>query len=267
MRIGVPFSIVLHVGLAAAGMVVAPSMLRDSTPMMILPVELLTIAEVTNVMAAAEIASEEAAEAAARPAPAPDAAPEPEEAPEIVPEAIPEPEAEAPKPEPAAKPAPPKPEPKKKEESFEDALQGILQSVEKPNRTAAPVAERTTPNLASVGEKPRAGAGDKTAMTITVADFLRDQMQRKGCWNDQKDLPDAKRLRTVIAIRFGRDMRFSDAPRLVEPARPPSGDPPMQVFIQRAFSGLNKCNQLGFQVPAEYFEANPPPWIEIEFLP
>ncbi len=267
MRIGVPLSIGLHIGAVAAGLVAAPVMLRESTPMMILPVELLTIADVTNVMAAAEKeAPTEEDPAAAEPAPAPAPAPEPEVAPEIVPESVP---AEKP-PEAKAEPAPKAPErprpPPKKEESFEDALQGILQSVEPKERRAAPAADKPAPNLASVGDKPRVGVGDKSAMTITVADFIRDQLQRKGCWNDQKDMADARRLRTVIAVRFGRDGKFSDAPRLVEPSRQPTGDPPLQVFVQRAFSALNKCNSMGYQVPREYFEGGSP-WIEIEFLP
>jgi outer membrane biosynthesis protein TonB len=269
MRIGTFLSIAAHAAAVTAGMVAGPVMLRESTPMMILPVELLTIADMTNVMAAAEeeAITEEELTAQAAPAPAPAPAPEAEAAPEIVPETVPAPKPPEKKPEATPAPPAPKRETPKKEENFEDALQGILQSVEKTEARPAPRADRATPNLAAVGEKARAGVGDKSAMTITVADFIRDQLQRKGCWGDQKDMADARRLRTVISVRFGRDGKFSDAPKLLEPTRPPAGDPPMQVFIQRAFSALNKCNTMGYQVPPEYFEGGAAPWIEIEFLP
>ena len=49
MRVGVPFSIFLHLAFAAAGVVVVPQLPRESTPMVILPVELLTIGDATNV--------------------------------------------------------------------------------------------------------------------------------------------------------------------------------------------------------------------------
>jgi outer membrane biosynthesis protein TonB len=266
MRFGTFLSIAAHGAIVAAGMVAGPVMLRESTPMMILPVELLTIAEMTNVMAAAEEEAPTEEEPTAEAAPAPAPAPEPEAAPEIVPETVPAPKPPEKKPE--VKPAPPAPkrETPKREENFEDALQGILQSVEKTEARPAPRADRATPNLAAVGEKPRVGVGDESAMTMTVADAIRDQLQRRGCWNDQKDMADARRLRTVIRVHFGRDGKLDEEPKLVDPARPPTGDPPMQVFVQRAFSALNKCNTPKYVVPPEYYEMGSP-WIDIEFLP
>jgi hypothetical protein len=169
----------------------------------------------------------------------------------------------APKPEPEVKKpdTPKKPEPKK-EPSFSDELAGILTGIDKPSAAARP-----SPSNAprKEGEAPRRGVGDNQRMTITVADFIRSQMLSRGCWNDQDDMADARRLRAEIRVRFSRDGRFIEPPELVTPARPPTGDPPMQVFVQRAFRGLQQCSP--FTVPPEYYETNPPQWIVIEFIP
>lgn len=270
MRAGVPFSVALHLGIAAAGMIVAPSLVSEPAPMVILPVELLEIADSTNVAPVAELPDpEELPEEESTPEEAPSeataAAPEPEEAlpAEVIPPKAPEPKAE---PEPKPKPAPPKPEVKK--ESFEDSLDSILKSVDKPKAKPAPSQNTSTSNIKELTDAaPRRGAGDNSRMTITVAEFVRQQLLTKGCWTDQDDMPDAKRLRATFRIRFGRDGRFLEEQQLIEPSRPPAGDQPMQTFIERARRALSKCNQMGFQVPSQYFETSPAQWIEIVFLP
>jgi hypothetical protein len=68
-------------------------------------------------------------------------------------------------------------------------------------------------------------------------------------------------------VKFGRDGHFLGEPQLIEPAREPSGDQPMQVFIARARTALRMCNNIGFKVPAEYFEVQPAQYIDIVFLP
>lgn len=252
------------------GLAAARTLSSESTPMIMLPVELLEIADSTNVAPIAEQPDpEEMVEEMSTPeeAPAPAAAPEPEPeaAPEIIPPKAPDP-APKPEPKPAAKPTPPKPEPKK--ENFQDSLDSILKSVEKPAARPAPSPNRSTTNLAEVADAaPRRGVGDNQRMTITVGDFVRQQLLSKGCWGDQSDMPDAQRLRATFRIRFGRDGRFLEEQQLIEPSRPPANDQPMQIYIQRAHRALSKCNQLGFQVPSEYFETSPAPWIEIVFLP
>lgn len=257
-----------HAAFIAAGLFVIPMQPKpsDSTPMMILPVELLTIAETTNVAAVAEEepdlpVEEEATDIATASEPS---APEPAEA-EALPEPVPEPEpapAEK-KPEPKPEPKPtPKAEPKK---TFEDSLAGILQSVDKTPPKAKTAEKKAAANPFQSTDKPRPGVGDPSRMTITVADFIRDQLLRKGCWGDQDDMADAKRLRAVIRVRFERDGRLMGAPELREPPRMPGGDMPMQVFIQRAYRALSKCSP--FTVPPEYYEVSPAQWIDIEFLP
>jgi hypothetical protein len=254
-----------HVALIAAGLFVIPMQPKssESTPMMILPVELLTIAETTNVAPVAEEAPEDPIEeeatdvatAAESTAPEPAAAAEPEPIPEPAPAEKPEPKKPEPKPAPKAE----------KKESFEDSLAGILQSVDKTPPKARPAEKKAAANPFQSTDKPRPGVGDPGRMTITVADFIRDQLLRKGCWGDQDDMADAKRLRAVIRVRFERDGRLMGSPELIDPSRTPQGDMPMQVFIQRAYRALSKCSP--FTVPPEYYAVSPAQWIDIEFLP
>src|SRR5262249_19815069 len=134
------------------------------------------------------------------PAPAaPAAAPEPEPAEEILPAETP-----PPKKEPEKKKEPPKPE---KKEDFQSALKGILSSVEKdkPKEQRNTANERAA-NISNVEDQaPRQGAGDMKRMTASMAAIIASQLVSKGCWTDQSDMADARRLRTTIAVKFGRD--------------------------------------------------------------
>lgn len=266
MRIGLPVSIVLHAVVAGVlGYSVSTQVESQSTPMMILPIELLTISDSTNV---APVPRVEEAPVAEQPATPEDAAPDnaaPEE-----PAPVPEPEAEA-IPEPAPAVTPPKPEPKpapkpqpKAEPTFDDALKDILQTVPKQKTRTAP-SQRSPTNLGNVSEAPRRGVGDNARMTITVGDYIRDQLIRRGCWTDQEDMPDAKRLTATIRVRFQRDGRLVEAPQLIEPSRVPTNDQPMNIFTQRAFRAIAQCTP--FTVPQEYFQVQPAEYIDLVFTP
>jgi hypothetical protein len=93
--------------------------------------------------------------------------------------------------------------------------------------------------------------------TVMFAQAIGSQLISNRCWTDHSDMADAHRLRAVINIRLGRNGRFLDEPKLVEPARPPANDPAMQAYIQETFMALNKCNAIGFKIPPEYFELPP----------
>ncbi|MBI1359193.1 MAG: hypothetical protein GC155_02795 [Alphaproteobacteria bacterium] len=264
MRVGVPFSVALHLGLLATGIVVAPRLMAEPAPMMILPVELLTVADVTNVKPVAEEKPKQADEAKdtaekAEPAPAaeekPEPAPEPE--PEIVPDKSPK------KPEPEPKKEPPKPPAPPKKEKMSDALDSILKSVPDKKKTSRNAADTSTASLRNVEDAARKGVGDNQRMTITIADSIRSQLMSRGCWTDKDDMPDAKRLRAVIRVRFERGGRLLGDPKMIDPPRPPAGDPPMLVFTQQALASLRQCEP--FQVPPEYYETSP--YIDLTFVP
>lgn len=255
---GFLLSIALHIGVIALFIpIVASAMRTDPVPMVILPVELLTIDESTNVAPVSEKAKieDEPSEVPQEEIAAPKAEPPPPPKEEFVPEA-------------AAAPAK-KSEPKKAEAKPEATLDSILAQIDKSKnkqqRTASADAAANLRNVDDAGA--RKGYGDMKRMTITVADFIKVQLVQKRCWNDQDDMADARRLKATIRVRFGRDGRFLGAPQLIEPSREPSNDPVLQVFIGRARTALAKCNNLGFQVPDEYFAVQPAQYIDIDFLP
>ncbi len=261
MRAGVPFSIALHVALLAGGIVIAPRLVAETAPMMILPVELLTIGDTTNVKPVAEEQPKKADEAEvtadkAAPAPAPAAEAKAEPVPEPVPD-IKKPEPNKPKDE--AKRAPEA----KKPEKMADALDSILKAV--PDKKGSKMqADRASASLRNVEDATaRKGAGDNQRMTITIADSIRSQLMSRGCWTDKDDMPDAKRLRAIIRVRFERGGRLMGDPQMIDPPRQPAGDRPMLVFIQQALASLRQCEP--FQVPSEYYATSP--YIDLTFVP
>jgi hypothetical protein len=265
MRVaGVTCSILLHAALVLGGIVVVPKLMPEPEPMVILPVELLTIADTTNVKPVAEEKPkdvEKAEETADQTTPPPPAAPEAR--PEPVPEAIPDarkPEPEKPeKPKEAAKPAPEA----KKPQKMADTLDSILKAVPDKKASKNQADRSTTASLKDVQDAARRGAGDNQRMTITIADSIRSQLMSRGCWTDKDDMPDAKRLHATIRVRFERGGRLMGDPQLIDPPRQPAGDRPMLVFIQAALVSLRKCEP--FQVPPEYYATSP--YIDLPFLP
>jgi outer membrane biosynthesis protein TonB len=260
-------SLGVHLGLALAGVIVIPQLSRaEPTPMVILPVELLTIDETTNVAPVAEKPKpDEKTQDETAPAETASAGAKPEPEPEVMPAPAPPPK----KPEPKVEPPKDTQAKQEKKKDFNSELDSILKTVSPKKSKAAPADTKSATNLRNVEDaaEARRGVGDRQKMTITVADFIRQQLLSKGCWDDHDDAADASRLRAVIRVRFGRDGRFSEEPQLISPARIPSGDPPMQVYVQQAFRALAECNTKGFQVPPQYYEHQPLQWIDITFLP
>lgn len=267
MRIGGLLSVALHVGFALAGVIAAPYLVNtEPSRMMIIPLDLET-ADETNLKPIAENVREEPQEA---PEPKVEsftqAAPPPPEQAEILPdETKPEPKKEEEKK--AAPTPPPKPPEKEKTSALQD-LNSILKGVD---RTAAQPRQSTgtKPSFSSVNDAgaPREGVGDRNKNSASIADQIMSQLLARNCWGDQDDMADSRRLRATIAVQFSRDGKIRGGLKLIEPSSRPTNDPPMQVFIQRAYDALNKCNTLGFQVPEAYFQYNPPLIIELDFRP
>ncbi len=255
-------SFLVHGGVIVAGLMVAPlaQPTSVSTPMIYIPVELVTIADTTNLTAVAAAAEEmpvedEALKSEANPAPG---LPPPDEDAVSFEEPKTPPKIE-PKPKPEAKPAPPA-------KSFNSELDDILSSVSKdkpkaPKNDAGVAPPRANP------EAPRLSAGDKRRMTASITDAIRSQLISKECFADHSDMADARRLRATFRVEFGRNGKFSKAYQMVSPAREPFNDPPMQAFIAHARRALDKCNSLGWQIPEEYFKLPQPQYIDLEFVP
>lgn len=150
----------------------------------VVPVDLVTVADVTNVAAQAPPTSEP--EKMDIPVPANEPPPEPQMQ-EIEPAPVPPmPKFDIEK-EVKPKPAPPK---KTAAQDFA-ALLNKLTTPEKPARNAKP-AERVIP-----------GIGSGNAMTANIADALKSQIYR--CWSPPTGAPDARDLVVDYALRLNRD--------------------------------------------------------------
>lgn len=260
MRTGATFlSAIIHAGVIAGGLFVFQSEPSDvdASTMIVIPLELVTIGEKTDIAPVteeakiADEAKEEESEAVASAAAAP--APEPES---VVIEEQPK-KAEEKKTE--AKPAPAK----SREQEINSVLDGILAGVTKDTPKAARTADAKAANTTK--EAPRMGAGEQRKMVASITDYIRSQLVKNRCWTDHSDMADAQRLKTTIRVWFGPSGKFSRPYELQ--SREPSGDPPLQVFVQHARRALDMCNTIGWVVPPEYFKLPQPQYIDITFVP
>ena len=268
MRLSAFFSLTAHVGVVVAGLWASSEQMlppEPSTPMIVIPLELMTIGDVTDIAAVvAEAPKEEEAAVEEEPTEVVTsaAAPKPEEDTVNLDAAPPPP----PKKEEEVKKQEAKPTPAKKEEDLNSFLDSMLTDVKKnpPKSSPAPAGKTASPE----NGKPRMGAGEMRRAQVTITDYIRAQLINKRCWTDHSDMADAQRLQATFRVKFGADGKFAMEPELREPAREPINDPPMQVFIQHARTALQKCNKLGWQVPPEYFKLEPAPyWIDLVFVP
>ena len=239
MRTGTLISGILHGLLLAYLYFGLPSMLGDpdDLPQVIVPVELLTIDDITNVMAQTdepepeeepeeEPPADEPEEQVVMKEPEPEPEPEPEveeEEPEIIPaeddEVAPEPE-EEPEPEevaeaPAPRPLPNvrpqrKPKPPEKEFSFDD-ITALLDKLPEEEQVRNP---QEVPNEARPqAEEPRRGVGLQTGMTMTIRDAFQSQVQR--CWNVVALLGAPEGTITSFRVKLNRDGTLAEQPEFI----------------------------------------------------
>ncbi len=281
MRWGMINSTVLHLSVLLLSLGVLPHFLSDPETMTpVLPVELLTIDEVTNVKplekadepkpeeikpAEPEPEPEPVREVAAPTPPTPEAAPQPEPpppVPEPVKEAAPEPmpvpaeDAPAPKEEkietasvaPRLKPMPPAPT-KKKEDKL-DQLQALLNKIP-PKETSETVADEKTVASAEVQTQ---AAGAQTALTVDeMAAFQAKMLQ---CWTVPSGAIDAADLVVKVRVWLNPDGSLGRAPEIVAQA---SGQF-AQVAAEAAMRAIRLCAPYNF-LPVDKYST----WRELSF--
>jgi hypothetical protein len=247
------FSQLVHASAVLAGVILIPVATSeiDSAPMVYVPIELVSIADSTNMAPVFEKIEE--SEEPAPPESEEMAAPTPPSAPPELEDTValdppkPEPPKPAQKPPPKAAPAPPS-------KSMQDELADILASVDK-----QPAPKRADPkaNPASADSgPPRRGAGDLRRDTATVTDFISSQLIKNRCWTDHSDMADAKRLTVTIRVAFDRNSKLIMS-QLINPAREPINDGPLQTYLAHARRALTMCSKIGWIVPPEYFNLPP----------
>jgi len=244
----------LHVGvIAAASMAWSHALEFPDEPSPVLPVELVTIAEVSNI---APTTVEEAPKPEAPPPEQQAQAPEPPPPAEVAP---PEPE-EKPAPPPketpktaAAPPPPPlprrKPAPQPQQQFNVDSVLALLDKRAPPKPAAqadARVAERTIQ-----------GIGAQNAMTVDLKDALLSQMRE--CWNVPVGAPNPEQLIVQVRVFLARDGSLAQPPLLEPQTRAAvASNPYMRTAAEAALRAVNVCEPYK-QLPVDKYDA----WREI----
>jgi hypothetical protein len=266
MRRGVVYSAVLHGAVVALTLGAFPELMPDIDEMPpVLPVELLTIDELTNVRKQEKAKEpEKTEEKPAEPEPEPErraALPEPEPAPPE--EAMPlpkepeEPKVEEEKPEtlaaaPRFKPKPPAP-PKK--QTFDAArIAALLNKIPAKETSETVDEERVVPQ----SEFETEAAGLQTALTVNELDALRAQMQR--CWTIPAGAADPHSLIVVVRVWLNPDGTLGRVPELSagSKARLALGDRFFRVAAESALRAVHMCQP--YKMPLEKYSS----WREIE---
>jgi len=249
---GLVVSLVVHAGFIAAGVIYLPraAQLLETTPYV--PIELVSLAETTNVTAAApepepepeeEIIEEPVEEeptlddAIVDPAPAPEQAPEPEPEPAVITPDPVEDEAE-PEPEPEREPEPVREEPRRPDpapepEPAEPDLFADLDNL------AATVAEAREEQANDEGQRRRAvGNGETNTATLQV--ILQNHLAR--CWRNSLDAPHPDELAVEVELSLNRNGELMGPPRLVDQNRVLSSpNPYLRVAGERALRAASLC--------------------------
>ena len=267
MRAGLPISVALHVGLFFGGMVAFDS----AKPMeegVVVPVELITVDELTDIRASLK-----------RPEKAPEPEPEPEEepAPMTVETSIqnapveadvlkiaPSEESTAVTPPPApeetvpTEEAEPQPEPKPEPEKPSFDLDRISTLIDKSEDTApvadSQVAQEAEKKRLVYADRAREGFGTGTKMTMSEKAAFQRKMRE--CWRMPADVTEADKLAVRLQIDllpggYVKDVRVID--RAVSRRNAP-GNPFWDVVEMRAVQAVSKCAPYSFLPPQKFEE-------------
>jgi hypothetical protein len=227
---------VLHAAVIVAATVAWPHAIEQSedTPSVV-PVELVTIADMTNI------------------APSAPETPKPETPPEPAP---PQPQAAAPPPQQAevAPPEPDKPTPPKEEQKNASAPPNPVRPRRKPapdqqkfdvdtvlalldKRAPKPVAP---PPNAKPAETTVKGLGAQDAFTMDLNDALLAQMRE--CWNVPVGAPNPEQLIVQVRVFLAQDGSLAQPPLLESASRAAAaGNPYMRTAAEAALRAVNIC--------------------------
>ena len=258
MRNSVLLSAAAHFVIVALALVAFPSPEElPSVPPRVLPVELVTIDQVTNLKSMKKVEKPKPVEkpeppkpeerekpvAEAKPEPKP-TPPPPEEKVEPIPDKQAEKREEKPKPvekKAEKKPTPPKKEPEKKK-SFD------------PNQIAAPLdkspdkAPKSTPLESTEDFEAPATDDPAAALTMSETDALRQRVER--CWNVSglTGTADAEKLRATVRFGLNPDGSLAGRPMIVRS----SGGSLSRLLAERAIQAVQGCAPYDFLPPDKY---------------
>ncbi len=226
MRPGWVVSAIGHAGLVLMTLVAWPmaSSLETRTAGEVVPVEVVTISDFSNIRALA---------------------PDPEDMGETE-QPMDEPLAEAEEePEPTPSPEPQRPPPRRNELDLGALGRDLQLDKERPR------GERSSPRIENATRDPRTrqGAGLGTAETARLEDHLgavvRAHIDRNRCRRSVEDMRNADRLVVTLEIEFDRNGRVRGQPRLISPTSV-MGDPEMRVAVDYAMRAVRQCDPFPF---------------------
>jgi len=267
MRVGLLVSAALHVGLLALTLVVLPDTEPfDVVPSTVLPVELVTIDEFTNLRdiprpepTPEEPPAEELSEPAPDPEPLPEPEPEPLPEPEAAPAPIPEPEpAPAPEPAPEAK-VEPEPEPEPQPQRRPTPPREEPKPAFDPSQIAAlldKLPEEQTRRAAPTQPQRAATPSAQTQLTLSEIDAFKVQMRR--CWSVPAGAANAQSLAVRIKVFLRPDGSLLQPPQLIDTSRLQSGDNYYRAAAESAMRAIRRCAP--FRMPADKYQS----WREID---
>lgn len=251
--LGLIVSLMVHAGLVASALIAFPQSRRLTEELMVVPVELVTLARETNVRAARPEPEPEPEIEPETPAPQP--APEPEPAqPEAEPEIIPPAPQDEPEPEPEPEPTPPEPEPEPEPEPTPAPREPEPQQPSLDLGALSQLVDRSRENTAPQGRaevgETRNQVGPGTAMTASLSAMAASHMNR--CIRSNADAPANMDLRISMEIRLERNGRLSVPPRLIDEARiMNSPNSFLRVAGERALRGAIECQP--YPLPPEHY--------------
>ena len=241
-------SIIISGGLHAA-VIVATTMawphvleLTDESPPVV-PIDLVEIADVTNIAPTVEDKKPEPPQEEAPPPPQAEPPPPPQAEvapPELdkTPKPKPEPPKEPEQKEAAAPPNPVTPRRKPQPDSQKFDVDSVLALLDKKTPKAPP--QPTPPPAAKLAETTRQGIGDQNAMTMDIKDALLAQMRE--CWNVPVGAPNPEQLIVQVRVFLTADGSLLQPPQL-EPATraAEAGNPYMRTAAEAALRAVNIC--------------------------
>lgn len=275
MRRSTFISATLHIAILLWAVVAWPTAKMDTAPLVAIPVEVSTPAEVTKIKAGTKDATDEAAlagkpkektqeavhEAAAKPEPKPEEAPKAEEKPEPKPE--PKPVKQAAKPEPKspeatkaeAKKPEERPKPKKQAEAKKpapkqdskrdfntDRIAALLNKIPDADNEPAPV----LPPEAEPKKVRGQSNGTEMTMSVNEIDALRARIAQ--CWSPPPGGLGADQIVVKLRLRLNEDGTLVGYPTIANRGSSPF----FQAAADSAVRAVYQCQP--YALPAEKYE-------------
>lgn len=254
MKFGWPISIFLHLSLAVAGLIVFSSSIEIDTENNIIPVELASISDLTNIRATVRPRDKPPVETEQpmtlkNPLDNADEQGEARNVDKVAETSTPD--------RPIDRTAEinldeDKPEPQKAELDLNKYAAAVDKSRERQPEIGQQQTMKSEENFYVYANENQAAIGQGTSLTVNELDALKQKMYQ--CWRIPADAKNPSELVVTVRVKMRSDGVVSDA-RLHEPAKvKASSNPFMPVAARRAVNAVTNCGPYDF-LPKEKYSA------------